>query len=64
MLFRSHRTTPAMPEVKGQLRLHHMEIDHGPFCRTIALPQDVAVDAIPDAAYRVGFLYVRLPKKS
>jgi HSP20 family protein len=63
MVLRGQRSTPSMPDAKGRLRLHHMEIDHGPFCRTIELPSDVSVDAIPDAAYRNGFLYIQLPKK-
>ena len=64
LMLRGHRATPGMEKVCGRLQLHHMEIDHGPFCRTIELPRDVKVDAIAEADYKNGFLYVRLPKTS
>ena len=47
----------------GSFRVHLMEIDHGPFWRTLELPESVDVDAI-EAAYRNGLLWVTMPKKA
>jgi len=62
---RGHRAVPALPEehrVEGKrLRVHLMEIDHGPFCREVDLPNDVAHDRI-SATYKNGMLWVELPK--
>jgi HSP20 family protein len=57
-----YRPTPPPPKVHGEMRLHHMEIDHGRFCRKIKLPAGVNVDAI-EAVYRTGQLLVTLPKQ-
>jgi HSP20 family protein len=50
------------PADAGPLRLRLMEIDHGDFARSLELPDDVDVDGI-EAAYRGGFLWIRLPKR-
>jgi HSP20 family molecular chaperone IbpA len=39
-----------------------MEIDHGPFCREVDLPADVAQERI-GAAHLNGLLWIELPKK-
>jgi len=49
-------------EGKVAFRLHHMEIDNGPFHRTIELPASVDNDRV-EAKYRNGFLWVIMPKK-
>ena len=46
----------------GPLRVHLMEIDHGPFHRTVKLPETIDADRI-EAGYRNGFLWVCVPKK-
>lgn len=46
----------------GRLRVHLMEIDHGPFAREVELPEDVVRDRI-NATYRNGLLWIELPKK-
>jgi HSP20 family protein len=51
------------PPNTGRHRLHLMEIDHGPFLRTLKLPRQVDPERI-EAQYRKGFLWVRMPKKS
>jgi len=56
------RAMPSDPKVKGQAKLHLMEIDHGQFLREVKLPEDVDVDAI-EATYRGGYLWVRIPRK-
>ena len=51
------------PIDKDVSRVHHMEIDFGPFNQAIRLP----IPADPDGAsstYRDGFLAIHLPKKS
>lgn len=60
---RGHRPTPGMKTAAGSLKLHHMEIDHGPFCRTLELPRDADLDAL-EASYKAGLLWVRIPKKT
>ncbi len=41
---------------------HLMEIDHGPFLRSVEVPSSVDVEAI-NAKYRSGLLWILLPKK-
>jgi len=57
------REAPGLDGPKGPMRVHHMEIDHGRFCRTLALPEDVDLDRI-EASYRGGLLWVRMPKRA
>ena len=70
-LLRGARLVPTFPELDGQpppgeshpkLRVHLMEIDHGPFCREVELPADVDRERI-GAAHRNGLLWIELPKK-
>jgi HSP20 family protein len=49
------------PMAEHKLRLHRMEIDHGPFERKILLPEGMDADAI-EASYREGFLRVLIPR--
>ena len=44
-------------------RVHHMEIDFGPFKHAIRLPVPVDPDGA-SSTYRDGFLVIHLPKKS
>lgn len=62
LVLSGYRPTPGMSDASGNVRLHHMEIDHGRFCRTLELPADVDIDRI-EAFYKTGFLWIRLPKK-
>jgi HSP20 family protein len=71
LTLRGARLVPTLPETDGQappgehhpkLRVHVMEIDHGPFCREVELPADVDRDSI-GAAHRNGLLWIELPKK-
>ncbi len=57
------RESPGLPEAVGSIRVHLMEIDHGPFTRRVDLPEDADGDAV-QASYRGGFLWIRLPKKA
>ena len=45
------------------LRLHMMEIDHGPFARALDLPTDADAGGV-EACYRNGFLWVTIPRKA
>jgi HSP20 family protein len=73
LTLRGARLVPTMPdngqqaagaagEHHAKLRVHVMEIDHGPFCREVELPADVDRDRIV-AALRKGLLWIELPKK-
>jgi HSP20 family protein len=58
-------TTPGQREGEAptaRLRVHLMEIDHGPFCRQVQLPNNVDKDRIA-AQYLNGMLWIELPKK-
>lgn len=65
LTLRGTRTVPAYEETphdgERRLRIHLMEIDHGPFCRMVELPPDVAEERIV-ASYRNGMLWIELPK--
>jgi HSP20 family protein len=72
LTLRGARLVPTLPELEGgisppgdahpKLRVHLMEIDHGPFCREVELPADVDRERIT-AAHRNGLLWIELPKK-
>jgi HSP20 family protein len=72
LTLRGARLVPTFPELEGggggggeshpKLRVHLMEIDHGPFCREVELPADVDRERI-GAAHRNGLLWIELPKK-
>ncbi len=62
MTISGERPAPLVPEIKGQVSLHLMEIDHGRFCRALKLPDNVDIDTIPNASYRNGYLWLRMPK--
>ena len=49
------------PRPKSRSKVHLMEIDHGNFCRSIAIPSSVSVENI-EARYADGYLWVELPK--
>ncbi len=61
LILTGDRAMPSEPDSQGDVRLHLMEIDHGPFNREIQLPEGVDVDAT-EAFYRNGYLWVRIPK--
>ena len=46
-----------------RVRMHLMEIDHGPFSRDVELPEDVHRERIT-ARYQDGLLWIDLPKKN
>ena len=50
------------PPPGRSLRLQLMEINHGPFLRTLDLPESVQKEQIC-ACYKQGFLWVKMPKK-
>lgn len=62
LVIRGQRSIPR-PEVPDeQLRMHHMEIEHGPFCRELDMPGNVDPQGI-SARYKDGILWIRLPKR-
>jgi len=63
LILTGNRVAPGLPDPSDCVQLLMMEIDHGKFRRTLELPDDIDVDGI-SAAYRNGYLRVRLPKSS
>lgn len=57
------RQTPAPPEAAGTIRVRHMEIDHGPFCRSLEMPENADLGTV-QACYRGGYLWVRIAKRA
>ena len=55
------RGNPRPAGVPNPLSVHVMEIDHGPFCREIDLPEPVNPEAV-QATYDRGYLWITLPK--
>ncbi len=51
------------PTDQNVTRVHHMEIDFGPFSHAIRLPGPVDPDDA-SSTYRDGFLIIHLPKKA
>jgi HSP20 family protein len=49
------------PPDQNVTRVHHMEIDFGPFSHVIRLPAPTDPD-VASSSYRDGFLIIRLPK--
>jgi HSP20 family protein len=61
LLIRGQRCVPRPDVENQQLRVHHMEIEHGSFCRELDLPGDVNAQQIV-ARYKDGVLWIDLPK--
>lgn len=57
------RPTPELPGQGGKVRMHMMEIDQGPFKRTIEVPGEADVTNF-EATFRFGFLWIRIPRRS
>jgi HSP20 family protein len=62
LLISGERPTPRPGKTKRPACTHLMEIDHGPFLRSIEVPSTVDVEDI-SAKYRAGLLWITLPKK-
>jgi len=56
------RQVPGAEVGAGKVQIRHMEIDHGPFSRTLDLPPHVDADKV-DATYRGGYLWINMPKR-
>ena len=68
LVLRGNRPAPRPPErshcrleAPDRVRMHMMEIDHGPFHRSLELPEQVDPSRIK-ACYRNGFLWVKMAK--
>lgn len=61
---RGVRPAPDPPAYQDEtpLRILSMEIDYGPFCRTITIPDHVDLNRV-ESAYREGMLWITLPLK-
>jgi len=51
------------PTPEDKICLHQMEIEEGPFRRSLRLPADADETAV-SARYRDGFLYISIPKRA
>jgi len=60
---RGHREPPDPTEQEGAVRIVAMEIDSGPFCRTVQLPSTVALNEVT-SSYDNGLLWIVLPLKT
>lgn len=61
LTLRGIRSTPEPQRGTGELmRIVNMEIDHGPFCRAVALPENID-SAQVESRYDNGLLWVHLP---
>ena len=59
-----NRLTPEpVRQADEPIRIVAMEIDHGQFCRVIALPEQVDIRKA-DSEYKAGLLWVRIPLKA
>jgi len=68
LVLRGERPAPRPPvgecgpdKASSSLRLHVMEIDHGPFVRAVEMPAPIDADKV-EACYRHGFLWVKIRK--
>lgn len=55
------RAQPRGAGMEAPFSVEIMEIDEGPFCREVDLPDAVTVDAV-EASYDKGYLWITLPK--
>src|SRR6478672_10527207 len=55
------RAEQAREQANRRVRVHLMEIDHGPFSREVELPSDANRERI-SATYRNGLLWIEIPK--
>lgn len=70
LTLKGSRAVPSLPpgeeglahDPGGKVRLHLMEIDHGPFTREVELPDDIRQSDIA-ASYRNGMLWIEIPKE-
>jgi len=62
LVIQGKRPIPDPGSRADQLRIHLMEIDHGPFQRELEVPGDVDAAGVT-AKYRDGMLWIELPKK-
>ena len=57
------REHPRPPGRAADLSIHLMEIEQGPFCRSVEIPSEVDLAAIEARYTRTGYLWVELPKR-
>lgn len=62
LMLSGFREVPLASEPCETTQVCHMEIDHGPFSRSVPLPKEVDPDKI-EARYRNGYLWIRVPKR-
>lgn len=61
LILRGFRASPEPPDLEEHtMRILCMEIDHGPFARTIPLPEHIDLMRV-ESRYEEGWLWIRLP---
>ena len=60
---RGHRNKPTVPDCTGEIGVHLMEIDSGPFHRQIRVPVDLDFDQCK-AGYRNGYVWIVMPRST
>ena len=61
LIIRGFRAAPEPKDAKGEaMRILCMEIDHGPFTRTVPLPDQVVLSKV-ETTYEQGWLWIRMP---
>ena len=59
LMVRGFRPPPEPHQAREGLRIVSMEIDHGPFCRIIPVPEEADVSKV-HTEYSAGMLWIRL----
>jgi len=63
LIIRGVRRAPDPPDhQRDPMKIITMEIDHGPFCREVKLPENIDLKQV-DSEYRDGMLWIILPFK-
>ncbi len=57
------REHPRLAGACLELSIHLMEIDQGPFCRSVEIPSEVDVEAIRATYGSSGYLWIELPRR-
>lgn len=58
------RPSPAIEAPQGPVRLHVLDIDHGRFCRSIAMPPNADLETVSARYRRNGLLYITVAKRT
>lgn len=63
LVVRGQRGAPEPARRNEPMRIITMEIDHGPFCRVVPVPEQIDLRRVT-SEFRDGLLWVRLPMRA